>query len=61
MDWQALALTLKLATTTTAILLVVAIPLAALLVLGRSRWLALVEAMAALPLVLPPTVPPARK
>jgi molybdate transport system permease protein len=56
MDWQAFALTLRLATTTTAILLVVAIPLAALLVLGRSRWLAAVEALAALPLVLPPTV-----
>lgn len=56
MDWQAFALTLRLATTTTAILLVVAIPLAALLVLGRSRWLSLVEALAALPLVLPPTV-----
>lgn len=56
MDWQALALTLKLATVTTAILLAVAIPLAALLVLGRSRWLAALEALAALPLVLPPTV-----
>jgi molybdate ABC transporter, permease protein len=56
MDWQAFALTLKLATTTTAILLVVAIPLATLLVLGRSRWLAIIEAIAALPLVLPPTV-----
>jgi molybdate transport system permease protein len=56
MDWQAFALTLRLATTTTAILLVVAVPLAALLVLGRGRWLALVEALAALPLVLPPTV-----
>ncbi len=56
MDWQAFALTLRLATTTTAILLVVAVPLAALLVLGRSRWLALLEAIAALPLVLPPTV-----
>ncbi len=56
MDWQAFALTLRLATTTTAILLVVAVPLAALLVLGRSRWLALLEALAALPLVLPPTV-----
>lgn len=56
MDWQALALTLRLATVTTAILLVIAVPLAALLVLGRSRWLALVEALAALPLVLPPTV-----
>ena len=56
MDWQALALTLKLATVTTVILLAVAAPLAAWLVLGRSRWLALVEAFAALPLVLPPTV-----
>jgi molybdate transport system permease protein len=56
MDWQALILTLKLATVTTTILLVVAVPLAALLVLGRSRWLAAVEALAVLPLVLPPTV-----
>jgi molybdate transport system permease protein len=56
MDWQALALTLRLATVTTAILLAVAVPLAALLVLGRGRWLAAVEALATLPLVLPPTV-----
>jgi len=56
MDWQALWLTLRLATLTTAILLVVAVPLAAVLVLGRARWLAIVEALATLPLVLPPTV-----
>jgi molybdate transport system permease protein len=56
MDWQALILTLRLATVTTAILLVIAVPLAALLVLGRSRWLAALESLAALPLVLPPTV-----
>ncbi len=56
MDWQALWLTIRLAAFTTAILLVVAIPLAALLVLGRARWLAAVEALATLPLVLPPTV-----
>ena len=56
MDWQALALTLKLATVTTVILLAVSVPLAAVLVLGRSRWLAAIEALAALPLVLPPTV-----
>ena len=56
MDWQALTLTIKLASLTTAILLAVTIPLAALLVLGRSRWLAALEAFAALPLVLPPTV-----
>lgn len=56
MDWQALAVTIKLALVTTTILLVIAVPLAALLVLGRSRWLSLVEALSALPLVLPPTV-----
>lgn len=56
MDWQAFVLTLKLAATTTVILIAVAVPLAAWLVLGRSRWRGLVEAIAALPLVLPPTV-----
>lgn len=56
MDWQALFLTLRLASITTAILLLVAVPLSAVLVLGRSRWLAAFEALAALPLVLPPTV-----
>lgn len=56
MDWQALFLTLRLATVTTAILLAFAIPLSAVLVLGRSRWLAAVQAITALPLVLPPTV-----
>jgi molybdate transport system permease protein len=56
MDWQALTLTLRLASITTAILLLIAIPLAALLVLGRSRWLAVLQALTALPLVLPPTV-----
>jgi molybdate transport system permease protein len=56
MDWQALWLTLRLASVTTAILLAISIPLAAFLTLGRSRWLALVEALTAMPLVLPPTV-----
>jgi molybdate transport system permease protein len=56
MDWQALALSLELATVTTAILVAIAVPLAALLVLGRSRWLAALEALATLPMVLPPTV-----
>ncbi len=56
MDWQALFLTLRLATVTTAILLAIAVPLAAALVLGRGRWLSALEALAALPLVLPPTV-----
>jgi molybdate transport system permease protein len=56
MDWQAFLLTLRLATVTTAILLAVAVPLSAWLVLGRGRWLVVVEALATLPLVLPPTV-----
>jgi molybdate transport system permease protein len=56
MDWQAFALSLRLATVTTAILLAIAVPLAALIVLGCGRWLAAVEALATLPMVLPPTV-----
>ncbi len=56
MDWQAFALSLRLASVTTAILLAIAVPLAALLVLGRGRWIAAVEALATLPMVLPPTV-----
>ena len=56
MDWQAFALSLRLAAVTTAILLALAVPLAALLVLGRGRWLAALEALATLPMVLPPTV-----
>lgn len=56
MDWQAFTLTLRLASITTVVLLAIAVPLAALLVLGQSRWLAFLEAIATLPLVLPPTV-----
>ena len=56
MDWQAFALSLRLAAVTTAILLAIAVPLAALIVLVRGRWLAAVEAFATLPMVLPPTV-----
>lgn len=56
MDWQAIALTARLALATTAILLVVSVPLAAWLALSRRRWAVVVEAVVALPLVLPPTV-----
>lgn len=56
MDWQAFALSLRLSTVTTVILLAIAVPLAALVVMGRSRWLALLEAVTALTMVLPPTV-----
>jgi molybdate transport system permease protein len=55
-DLGALLLTLKLATTTTVVLLLVATPLAWWLAHARSRWAALVGAVVALPLVLPPTV-----
>lgn len=56
MDWQALGLTLRLATVTMGILLLVAIPFAAWVRLSSSRIRALAQAVAALPLVLPPTV-----
>jgi molybdate transport system permease protein len=56
MDWQAFFLTLRLAGLTTAILMLIAVPLSGLLVLGRGRWLPALEAVASLPLVLPPTV-----
>lgn len=56
MDWQAIVLTLQLAVVTTVILLVIAVPLAAWLALSRHRWTAVIEAVVALPRVLPPTV-----
>jgi molybdate transport system permease protein len=56
MDIEALWLTLRLAASTTAILLVIASPLAWWIASGRSVERALVQAFVALPLVLPPTV-----
>jgi len=55
-DLSALWVSLKLATITTACLLVLATPLAWWLAHSRSRLKPLVETVAALPLVLPPTV-----
>ncbi|MBX6365727.1 MAG: molybdate ABC transporter permease subunit [Gemmatimonadetes bacterium] len=55
-DWQAVLVTLRLATVTTLVLLVVATPLAWWLARTRSWLRAPVEALAGLPLVLPPTV-----
>lgn len=55
-DLQAIWLTLKLAAATTAVLLVIALPLAWWLAHAHSRWSAVVGAVVALPLVLPPTV-----
>ena len=56
MDWQALSLTLQLATGTTALLLVLGLPLAAWLAGTASRIKFIVEAVVALPLVLPASV-----
>ena len=54
--WQAIALTLELATLTTLLLLLVATPLAWWLSQTSSRWRAPVGALVTLPLVLPPSV-----
>lgn len=55
-DLAAILLTLKLAVTTTLILLLVGTPIAWWLARTRSRWKGVVGALVALPLVLPPTV-----
>ena len=55
-DLQALVVTLKLAGLTTLLLIIFGTPLAWWLARTRSRWRAPVEALVALPLVLPPTV-----
>lgn len=55
-DWQAVALSLQLALATTAILALVGAPLAWWLATTRRRGRVAVEALTALPLVLPPTV-----
>jgi molybdate transport system permease protein len=56
MDLEALWLTLRLAASTTAILLLIALPLAWWIASGHGMARALVQAFVALPLVLPPTV-----
>ncbi len=56
MDREALLLTLRLSAATTAILMVLSMPLAGWIALGKSRLRYLLEALVALPLVLPPTV-----
>jgi molybdate transport system permease protein len=55
-DWQALAVTLRLAATTTLVLLLLGTPLAWWLARTRTRAALVVESLVALPLVLPPTV-----
>jgi molybdate transport system permease protein len=56
MDTQALWLTLRLALSTTALLMLIALPLARWIAGGMGGVRAVVQAVVALPLVLPPTV-----
>jgi molybdate transport system permease protein len=55
-DWQAVRLSVVLATSTTLLLVLIGLPIAYWLAFTRWRWKFLVEAVVALPLVLPPTV-----
>ncbi len=56
MEWGTVWLTMRLATVVTTILFFVGLPLAYWLAMTRWRWRFLIEAVVALPLVLPPTV-----
>ena len=56
MDYQAIWLTIKLASLTTVLLLIFATPLAWWLAFSRARFKPVIEAVTALPLILPPTV-----
>jgi molybdate transport system permease protein len=55
-DWQAFRLTIELAVVVSAILFMAGLPLAYWITFSRWRWKFLVEALVALPIVLPPTV-----
>lgn len=55
-EWQAIQVTFKLCLYTTIILLIIATPLAWWLARSRSQTRIVVQAIVALPLVLPPTV-----
>ncbi|HEY1498298.1 MAG TPA: molybdate ABC transporter permease subunit [Acidobacteriaceae bacterium] len=56
MDFEALWLTVRLAATTTLLLLAIGIPLAWWLASTRAAWRPLIEAVTTLPILLPPTV-----
>lgn len=55
-DWQTFRLTLELAFTVSAALFLLGLPIAYWIAFSRWRWKFLVEALVALPIVLPPTV-----
>jgi len=56
MDWQALWLTIRLATLVAGLLFVLGLPIAYWIAFSRWRWKFFVEAVVGLPIVLPPTV-----
>src|SRR5271168_3694501 len=56
MNWQSFGLTLRLAILVAAMLLVIGLPISYWIAYSRWRWKFLVEAVVALPIVLPPTV-----
>jgi molybdate transport system permease protein len=56
MDWTAIWVSVRLSLATMAVLVVVGVPIAYWVAFSRWRWKFLVEAIVALPLVLPPTV-----
>ena len=55
-DWAAILLSVRLAALVSAVLLAIGLPLAYWLTFSARRWKFLIEAIVALPLVLPPTV-----
>ncbi|WP_460979149.1 molybdate ABC transporter permease subunit [Spirosoma knui] len=55
-DWEPIWLTLRLASVTTFLLLIIGIPLAGWLALSQFRLKPILEALVSLPLVLPPSV-----
>ncbi|HXM61012.1 MAG TPA: molybdate ABC transporter permease subunit [Terriglobales bacterium] len=56
MDWQSFWLTIRLAVLVAAVLVVLGLPIAYWIAYSPRRWRFLVEAVVALPIVLPPTV-----
>jgi len=56
MNWQALGLTVKLASTVSLILMLLGVPVALWLAYSPRRWKFIAESLVALPIVLPPTV-----
>jgi len=56
LNWTAIILSLKLAAIVSLLLLLIALPVAYWIAFSSRRWKFLVEAIVAMPLVLPPTV-----